>query len=356
VRELNEDRYFAELLAPGPDNPWNLQALLVVADGMGGHQAGEVASRLAVQTVREIFASAGAAEKGPPSLHGRDLRASLEKAVHHVNDVVYQAGTGEGLARPGTTLTLALVQDNNFYIGHVGDSRTYLLRDGRADQITEDDSWVAEQVRAGRMTEPEARTSPFRNQLTQSIGAQAEVRPSVYPGAFLEGDILVLCSDGLTEYVTGAEIAEVALSSPTAQAACDRLVDLANERGGEDNVTVIIARVGQPPAADTEAPPEVCATSATRTLPEVCATSATRTLAEALPPRPLSEEAARAVTQPFLAVPPAEPEAPPTEEPSDRPRPLSQSPGQWRLWAWVLVIVLLAGLLGLWLGRHFVSR
>jgi len=281
VRDLNEDSYFAQLLPLGLNNPWDLQALLVVADGMGGHNAGEVASRLAVKTAREIFASEKAAEIRRRQLRGRTISAYLEKAVQYINDVVHRASTGEGMARPGTTLTLVLVHDNNFYIGHVGDSRAYLIRDGHIDQITADDSWVAEQVRAGRMTEQEARASPFRNQLTQSIGSQAEVQPSVYPGAFRDGDLLVLCSDGLSEYVTAEEIADIALSNPTAQAACDQLVNLANTRGGEDNITVVIACVGQPQAAARAVTPPLA--------------------------RGLSVQAARAVTQPFTPVRPPEP-------------------------------------------------
>ena len=142
----------------------------------------------------------------------------------------------------GSTCTVAVMRENELYVGHVGDSRAYLIREGKLEQVTEDHSWVAEQVKRGALTEEEAAYSPFRNVITRSLGAQPEVEPDVYRRELEVGDVLLLCSDGLTGYVDDQTIFEIADSYGPSLAAL-KLVQKANENGGGDNVTVVIVAV-----------------------------------------------------------------------------------------------------------------
>ena len=243
VRELNEDTVWAAPLAPGPENAWQLSGLLLVADGMGGHQAGEVASGLAGQTAREIF-SAPRAAFAPEEIAGQQLLGRISDAVQHINRVVFARGESDGGAggRPGTTLTLALLREGEWAIGHVGDSRAYLIRRSGIEQLTEDDSMVAEAVRRGQMTEEEAQNSQFRNQITKAIGLNSEVVPSTYQGSWAAGDVILLCSDGLTEYVASSEMLAAVNSGDSLQSVCEMLIEAANARGGHDNISVAAAR------------------------------------------------------------------------------------------------------------------
>lgn len=240
-RELNEDTVWGTSFDDGTDNPWRLSALLVVADGMGGHDAGEVASNLAVRTVREIFASPQT-DLAPDDLSGQNLLRRVSEAVQRVNRVVYTRGEGNGAARPGTTLTLCLAREQEYVVGHVGDSRAYLARRNRIEQVSDDDSLVAESVRRGHMSDEEARGSQFRNQITKAVGLHPDVEPSVYYGHWQTGDVLLLCSDGLTEYVTGDEMLRHVQSGDSLQQICEALIALANERGGHDNISVAATR------------------------------------------------------------------------------------------------------------------
>ncbi|MGB9588300.1 MAG: protein phosphatase 2C domain-containing protein, partial [Armatimonadota bacterium] len=139
----------------------------------------------------------------------------------------------------GTTCTVAVLRDNELVVGQVGDSRLYLIRNGSIRRITEDHSWVSEQVKRGSLTEEEARLSPFRNVITRSLGAGPDVEVDIYQEQLEKGDILVLCSDGLTGYVSDEEILETA-SAWSPSVAALKLVDRANERGGGDNITTLI--------------------------------------------------------------------------------------------------------------------
>jgi protein phosphatase len=241
-RELNEDTVVAERLGGGLENPWRLSAVLAVADGMGGHQGGEVASQRAGEMAQRLFA-ARHDDLDPADLSGQKLLQRLKEALQSINRTVYQEGAGAGPSRPGTTLTVCLVRPGEYCIGHVGDSRAYLLRHSSVEQITEDDSWVAEAVRRGKMTREEAQNSPFVNQLTKCIGIAPEVEPSLYYGNWNEGDILLLCSDGLTGYVLPEEMRQAVQAHETLQESCDSLVALANDRGGHDNISVVAARL-----------------------------------------------------------------------------------------------------------------
>jgi PPM family protein phosphatase len=232
VRENNEDKF--EFLEP--DEPAVLATkgrFYAVADGMGGHQAGQIASELALKTViRAYYAD-----------RTRDVAQSLQHAVEEANryltDVARTITERSGM---GTTLTGAVVREDELFVVQVGDSRCYLLRDGRMEQVTEDHSWVQEQVRRGAMTLEEAETSPFRNVITRSLGAAPEVEADLFAIKLEPGDRLLLCSDGLSGMVDDAELFEIARDGSASVAAWN-LVDRAVENGGKDNVTVLVLDV-----------------------------------------------------------------------------------------------------------------
>ncbi len=232
VRENNEDKFdYME-----PDEPSVLATkgrVYAVADGMGGHSAGQVASELALN----IFIRSYYADTRP------DVEASLQRAVREANSyVVDVARTIPGRNGMGATLTAAIVRDDDLFLSQVGDSRCYLLRDGRLDQLTEDHSWVAEQVRAGAMTEDEAEQSPFRNVITRSMGGAPEVEPDLTAVKIQVGDRYLLCSDGLSGMVPAGEIAEL-LASGSPSVAAWNLIERANQYGGRDNITAFVLHV-----------------------------------------------------------------------------------------------------------------
>ncbi|BDG60653.1 Stp1/IreP family PP2C-type Ser/Thr phosphatase [Caldinitratiruptor microaerophilus] len=231
MRSGNQDAYVVEELRP--QEGW---ALLAVADGMGGHAAGEVASSLAVQILHEHVAAAQAAWAGAP-----DAAAGLREAAlaAHAGIVAAQQAN-PAYAGMGTTLTAAVVAGPEVAIVHVGDSRAYRVgKDGEIEVLTEDHSVVGELVRAGRLTEEQAMHHPQRNLLTSALGAPGEVRIDTRVATWEVGDILILCTDGLTNLVTAAELAEAARDPAGLDTLPARLVELANDRGGYDNVTVV---------------------------------------------------------------------------------------------------------------------
>ena len=249
VRELNEDTILARTLPPGIGNPWHLTSVLMVADGLGGHRAGEVASQMAGETIQNMFIVGQANSWVPEAVTPTDVRQRITEAIQQVNNLVHeQSAEAGGTARPATTLTLCLTRDEEYHVGHVGDTRAYLIRDETITQLTEDDSWVGEAVRRGQMTQEEAQSSPFRNQLLKTVGTALTVEPTLYSGKLAANDVLLLCSDGMTEYVMPDEMLRQASVSPTLQAACDHLVMLARERGGHDNISVVMASPSDLPA------------------------------------------------------------------------------------------------------------
>ncbi len=210
------------------------EGLLVVADGMGGRASGATASGLAVEAVRRTFTSGVQTASDLGSLLSRSLVAAN-------TDVVREAGARPELQGMGTTCVAAAVKDDKLFVAHVGDSRGYLLRDGRLLRLTEDHSIVAEKVRSGEMTEDQARRSRFRNVITRAIGLEADIEPEVSSTDLRPGDVILLCSDGLTGPVREPEIADIVGSSMAPSEACDRLVKAALKNGGSDNVTVAVA-------------------------------------------------------------------------------------------------------------------
>ena len=234
VREGNEDAWLAiadGLETGGPAS----DVLIAVADGMGGHAAGEVASRTAVEALRDACLQ----------LRDRPRDQLLLDAVIHANRAVWEAASRNSEhAGMGTTLVCALLSPTGeAIVVNVGDSRAYVVDSSSARQVTTDHSWVVEQVQAGAMTPEEAATSPYRNVLTRSLGVAPAVEADLLDDVRLaHGQALVLCSDGVSGYLRGDDLPQVVGGAPTAQEAADALVRLAVSRGGADNATVVVAR------------------------------------------------------------------------------------------------------------------
>jgi PPM family protein phosphatase len=230
----------------------NELSLFAVADGMGGHLGGERASRMAVEILeREIekarregtlaTAAANAGNEADP------VGALLRQAVIEADRSIYETALANpALAGMGTTLTALLFDGDHLYMGHVGDSRAYLYRDGRARQLTEDHSWIQEQVRAGLISAEEARESRFRNIITRSVGFEPSVEPDLTALSVQAGDCFVICSDGLSNYLSADEVGQV-LTGHFYRDVAKVFVDMANERGGDDNVTCLVVYAANEP-------------------------------------------------------------------------------------------------------------
>jgi PPM family protein phosphatase len=237
VREINEDS--GQLIRPSdPALLSERGVLVVVADGMGGHSSGEVASRAAVELVSRLYYQTEG-----------DAEGALKGAVEEANRQIYAASQADAdLNGMGTTCTALALRGGAAFAAHVGDSRLYMLRDGHIYQLTEDDSHVMELVRRGLITKEEARTHEDKNVILRALGTSPEVEVSVVNSfETREGDFYLLCSDGLHDLVRDEEIAQVlADAGGDAHAACEQLIALAKERGGHDNITIGI--VGLAPA------------------------------------------------------------------------------------------------------------
>jgi serine/threonine protein phosphatase PrpC len=208
-------------------------SVYAVADGMGGHSAGQIASELALKTtVRAYYAD-------PSPVVEESLRQALQQANALIFDAARAIAERSGM---GTTMTSLIIRGEEAFIAQVGDSRCYLLRDGDLRQVTDDHSWVNEQVKRGGLTEEEAAASPFKNVITRSLGNAPNVDVDVFTEQIEIGDVFLLCSDGLTGEVSDDEILGVLSGASPSQAAWG-LVDLALEHGGRDNVTVLIVAV-----------------------------------------------------------------------------------------------------------------
>ncbi len=233
VRQNNEDAC-AVFIPEGAGELADRGAVFVVADGMGGHRGGEIASRIAVRTI-VAFYTANAEE---------DRSHALARSFREANKTIIEESVADStLFGMGTTCTALALNRGRAYIAHVGDSRAYMLRGGRIQQITHDHSIVGEMVRSGILSDEDARNHPKRNVITKSLGAQDEIVADMPAALELEvDDAFVLCSDGLTAYLSDADIAEVVSGSPPADA-CKKLVKMANEAGGRDNITVLVVAV-----------------------------------------------------------------------------------------------------------------
>ncbi len=219
-RTANEDSYFVR------------SPLFVVADGMGGAQAGEVASRIAADAFQTQMD-----ESAPPETR---LRQVVETANRQIHELAQQDSSRAGM---GTTLTAALLGDGEITLAHVGDSRAYVYRDGELRRLTRDHSLVEELRRQGRLTDREAEEHPQRSIITRALGPEAEVEVDTMTYPARGGDVVLLCSDGLTTMVDERRVAAVLSRSTSLQAAVDALVDAANRAGGRDNITVVAFRL-----------------------------------------------------------------------------------------------------------------
>ena len=225
VRPNNEDSFYISGLL------LKRRRLFVIADGMGGHNAGEVASSIAAEIMKKT------AEEAKPSMNADDI---LKKAVADANDVIYNtAATDVRFTNMGTTVTAAMIENNELYIINVGDSRAYLYSSGTLKQATQDHSYVQELMNEGLLTKQEADTHPQRNYITRSLGVDYEVEADIYSLPWRSGDRLLLCTDGLTQNLSDDEIKHILSSFSTPEFTSDALIKLANARGGSDNITVI---------------------------------------------------------------------------------------------------------------------
>ena len=234
VRQNNEDT-FGEFVPSKPAEFEEKGALFIVADGMGGHRGGEIASSLAVSIIGDACRADG----------GTDPRTLLTVAFDDANEqILARSVSDSALFGMGTTCTAMIIRKGQAYFGHIGDSRAYLYRDSEILQVTQDHSLVGEMVRSGILTEEDARNHPKRNVITRSLGIQEGTALDTphSPLTLKIGDVLLICSDGLTSYADDDDILQV-LSKHDPEMACKTLVDLANDRGGRDNITVQVVRI-----------------------------------------------------------------------------------------------------------------
>jgi len=213
------------------------RGLFIVADGMGGHAAGEVASEMAVHIIsRELGSLRG--------VNDEEAMTRVQRAVIAANSAIFERTLSEQDKRGmGTTATMLSLLPGRYIIGQVGDSRAYLLRDGRMLQLTKDHSYVQEQVDAGLLTPEQARVHPYSNVISRCVGAGAEVVPDVYFGNLHPGDLILLASDGLTGMLEDEHLVQILIDDGEPQEWVDRMIAEANHRGGLDNITAIVVRI-----------------------------------------------------------------------------------------------------------------
>ena len=227
VRSGNEDSY---LMATE-------RGLFIVADGMGGHAAGEVASDMATRIIAEEF-------RPVRGMNDDELMSQMIGAIRSANEAIFRRTLSEHDKRGmGTTTTVMTLLPRRYLIGQVGDSRAYLLRGDTLTQLTKDHSYVQEQVDAGRLSPEEARTHPYANVITRCVGSSSDVVPDLYFGTLEAGDLLLLASDGLTGMLDDADVHEIMASAVPLEEMVDVLIAGANHRGGLDNVTTILVRI-----------------------------------------------------------------------------------------------------------------
>ena len=233
IRTGNEDNYL--IVAD--------RGIFVVADGMGGHAAGEVASEMAVRFVaRELGSLKG--------LSDDQVADRMRTAIRAANGAIFQRTLTEHDKRGmGTTVTALVLYDTRFLIGQVGDSRAYLYRDGELVQLTKDHSYVQEQVDAGYLTPDQARSHPYSNVITRCVGANSDVMPDIYLGTVKPKDLFLLASDGLTGMLENEQLKDLLAANRMPQEQVDDLIKEANRHGGLDNITAIIVRVDSVDAA-----------------------------------------------------------------------------------------------------------
>lgn len=233
-REKNEDGYLVS------------DPVFAVADGMGGHSAGEIASAIALQTFKNSFR---------PIPSPKTVSDKLAESIQKANETVFQQSATETEQRGmGTTLTIAVLLENKFHFGHIGDSRAYLLRDSSLSQITEDHSLVAEMVKKGVLSPEQAEIHPQRSVLTRALGIEQAVQIDTSSLEIKPKDKILLCTDGLTSMVDDPEIERILNEPDDPQTICQNLVEAANEKGGHDNITALIIEVDDIPDQKSKLP------------------------------------------------------------------------------------------------------
>lgn len=235
VRSVNEDSVWVRQLEQG-------YILGIVADGMGGHLAGDTASRLAVETVSQDLTEL------ETELPLSTLSAALSDAILHANEVIYrQAAEDERFHNMGTTVVAVLMNDTSGIIGHIGDSRAYLISGRNMVQLTEDHTLVNELYKRGQISEEEVQAHPLKNVVTRALGTDEEVNVDIYPVQMESGDVLMLCSDGLSNMVSDEQIRTVVGQTDLLLSErADRLLQLALLAGGDDNITVALFEMPKP--------------------------------------------------------------------------------------------------------------
>jgi len=235
VRSGNEDNYL--MLAE--------HGIFIVADGMGGHAAGEVASEMAVKIVSTELGSLR-------GLSDAEAAARMRSAIRKANAAIFDRTLAEHDKRGmGTTATVMVLFSRRYLIGQVGDSRAYLLREGDLLQLTKDHSYVQEQVDAGLLTPEQARTHPYSNVITRCVGANEDVAPDIYFGNLERGDVVLLASDGLTGMLEDQQLATIMSAEENPETCVNKMIADANRRGGLDNITAIVIRVDDVEAQNT---------------------------------------------------------------------------------------------------------
>ena len=228
LRTVNEDRAIVQADVNG-------LTLAIVADGMGGHQAGDIASQISIEVIQEKLQSIH------PGMSIEEFKISIKEAIYEANQKVYEAAAqNKAYMGMGTTVVVAIVSEEVIVIGHIGDSRAYKLSEDTIEQLTEDHSLVAELVKSGQISPEEANDHPRRNVLTRALGTEQFVNVDTRHVYWKENEILLLCSDGLSSMVSREQMLEILRSDNELEWKVNRLVDCALEAGGDDNITVVL--------------------------------------------------------------------------------------------------------------------
>ncbi len=229
-RQLNEDNCNVLVGYPG------IPACFVIADGMGGHKCGEVASKQAVDSVCNLLLKA--------DWEKENISEMLSDIIVKVNDEIYNFSLlDEATQGMGTTLIITVLKNRKLYIGHVGDSRVYIIREDSIEKVTWDHSFIEELVKNGSITRDEAVNHPKKNLITRAVGYELGLQVDTYEIDLKDNDIILLCTDGLTNMLTEEEILDIIKNNEEPQDACDTLIQKANNNGGEDNTTVIVGKI-----------------------------------------------------------------------------------------------------------------
>lgn len=231
LREINQDAFYY--------CDYEQLPIFAVADGMGGHNAGEIASNLAIQTIKESYYK----EREDIIQQKLEIPRFINETLKKANEKIHiQSQEQKNFNGMGTTVTMGFIYDNEIFIGHIGDSRAYLLKNGELIQLTQDHSLVAELVKNGSISREEAQNHPQKNIITRALGTDISVNIDILSRELEDNDIIMLCTDGLTNMVSEGKIKEILLSEDNSEILCNKLIYTANELGGFDNSTVMIIK------------------------------------------------------------------------------------------------------------------